>query len=138
MPKIPKQTLKEVKYREKYKADEKFAYRSTIISVIFGGIFLTVSLILNTEFITLFLNQNIIWNIVDVSIKTVVILLFFLFMITSIGNYKELIGKPLNWKELLLLIFLSLGQTLLNSLVFLFTLLGLILILIYLFIVQET
>jgi len=137
MPKIPKQTLKEVKYREKYKADEKFAYRSTIISVIFGGIFLTVSLILNTEFITLFLNQNIIWNIVDVSIKTVVILLFFLFMITSIGNYKELIGKPLNWKELLLLIFLSIGQTLLNPWVFISTFLGLILIIIYLFIVQE-
>ena len=84
------------------------------------------------------MNQNLIWNIIDISIKVITILLFFLFMITSIGNYKELIGKPIDWKELLLLFVLSLGQAILNLWVFLTTLLGLILILIYLFLVQDT
>ncbi|KKL89943.1 hypothetical protein LCGC14_1909620 [marine sediment metagenome] len=58
-------------------------------------------------------------------------------MITSIGNYKELIGKPVDWKGLMLLFVISLGQTLLNIWVFIFTLFGLILILIYLTLVQE-
>jgi hypothetical protein len=77
------------------------------------------------------------WTFIDISIKTIAVLLFFLFIITSYGNYKELIGKRLNWKELVLLILLSIGQTILNPLVFILTLLGLIVILIYLFLVQE-
>ena len=137
MSKIPKPNKKTIKSNAKVRSDDRFAYRSVIIGAIFGGIFFVLSLILNTEFITIVLGQHIIWNIIDISIKGLAILLFFLFMITSIGNYKELIGKPLGWKEILILFILSLGQTILNSWVFAFTLLGLILILVYLFIIQE-
>ncbi len=137
MSKIPKQSQKELKKKEKYRSDEKFAYRSVIISVIFGGVFYIISLFFNAELITIFMNQNIIWNVVDILIKVITILAFFLFMITSVGNYKELVGKPLDWKELVLLLIFSLGQTILNPWVFFFTLLGLILILIYLFLVQD-
>lgn len=137
MSKIPKQTKKELKSKDKYRSDEKFAYRSVIVSAIYGGVFYIISLFFNAELITVFMNQNIIWNIVDILIKVLSILMFFLFMITSIGNYKELIGKPVDWKELILLFVFSLGQTLLNPWIFIFTLLGLILILIYLFLVQE-
>lgn len=137
MPKILKQTEKEIKSKGKHRSDEKFAFRSVIISAILGGIFYVISLIFNIELITVFLNQNIIWNIVDILIKVGSILLFFMFMIISIGNYKELIGKPIDWKELLLLIIFSLGQTLLNLWVFLFTFFGLIFILVYLFLAQD-
>ncbi len=137
MSKIPKQTKKELKSKDRYRSDEKFAYRSVIVSAIYGGVFYIISLFFNAELITIFMNQNIIWNIVDILIKVMAILLFFLFMITSIGNYKELIGKPVDWKGLMLLFVISLGQTLLNIWVFIFTLFGLILILIYLTLVQE-
>jgi len=137
MPKLLKQSEKDVKSKGKQRSDENYAFRSVIISAILGGIFLVISLIFNTELLTLNFNQNIIWNIVDVLIKVGAILLFFMFMITSIGNYKELIGKPVDWKELLLLITFSLGQTILNLWVLVFTFFGLILILVYLFIVQD-
>lgn len=137
MSKIPKQTKKELKSKDKYRSDEKFAYRSVIVSAIYGGVFYIISLFFNAELITVFMNQNIIWNIVDILIKVLSILMFFLFMITSIGNYKELIGKPVDWKELILLFVFSLGQSILNPWIFIFTFFGLILILIYLFLVQE-
>lgn len=136
MSKIPKPPEKELKTKKRYRSDEKFAYRSVILSAIIGGIFYFISLLFNLEIIIIFMYQGILLNIIDISIKVLVIMLFFLFMITSIGNYKELIGKPLDWKELVLLILLSIGQTILNPWVFIFTLFGLIVILIYLYLVQ--
>ncbi|MFX0137293.1 MAG: hypothetical protein ACFFDN_26885 [Candidatus Hodarchaeota archaeon] len=137
MSKIPKQPEKKLKTKKRYRSDEKFAYRSVIISAIIGGIFYFISLLFNLEIITIFMNQGILWNIIDVSIKVVAILLFFLFMITSIGNYKELVGKRLDWKELILLFAFSIGQTILNPWVFLFTLFGLAIFIVYLYLVQE-
>ncbi|MFX0106124.1 MAG: hypothetical protein ACFE75_11620 [Candidatus Hodarchaeota archaeon] len=136
MSKIPKPAEKELKTKKRYRSDEKFAYRSVILSAILGGILYIISMLFNLEIITIFMYQGIFWNIIDISIKVLVVMLFFLFMITSIGNYKELIGKPLDWRELLVLILFSIGQTILNPWVFIFTLFGLIIILIYLYLVQ--
>ncbi len=137
MSKIPKHPEKKTKLKEKYRSDENFAYKSVIISFILGCIFFIVSLLFNIEIITIFMNREILWTFIDIVIKVIVVLLFFLFIITSFANYKELIGKRLNWKELLLIILLSIGQTILNSLVFVFTLFGLVIILIYIFLIQE-
>jgi hypothetical protein len=137
MSKIPKQQEKKLKVKEKNQSDEKFAYRSVVVSAILGCVFFVISLLFNIEIITVLMNVATFWTFIDISIKTIAVLLFFLFIITSYGNYKELIGKRLNWKELVLLILLSIGQTILNPLVFILTLLGLIVILIYLFLVQE-
>lgn len=135
MSKIAKHPNKEIE--EKYKTDEQFAYRTVIISAILGGIFYVISLFLNMGIISMFIDKNPIINIVEIAVQVLVVLLFFLFMLTSMGNYKELTGKPLDWKELLLLFGFSIGQTLLNLWTFFFTILGLILILIYLYLVQE-
>ncbi|MFX1408745.1 MAG: hypothetical protein ACFFA6_00200 [Promethearchaeota archaeon] len=137
MSNISKHTDKKANSKAKQGIDEKFAYRSVIISVILGGIFLTISIFFNIEIITIFEGRNILWDIIDVIIKTGAILLFFFFMMISIGNYKELVGKPVNWKEILLLIVLSLGQSILNPWVFILTLIGLLFILIYLYLIQE-
>jgi len=137
MSKIPKDQIKEQKSKIKRRSDDKFAYRTVIISCVLSIIFYTVSLLFNVGVISIFTNINILFNMLDVLIKVATILLFFLFMMISVGNYKELTGKPLNWKELLLLIVLSLGQTLLNLWVFVFTFIGLLVIIIYLYIVQE-
>lgn len=137
MSKISKSPNKKANSKAKQAFNEKFAYRSVIISVILGGIFLTISIFFNIEIITVFMDKNVLLDIVDVLIKTSVILLFFFFMMVSIGNYKEIVGKPISWREFLFLIVLSLGQSILNLWVFIFTVLGIIIILIYLYLTQE-
>ncbi len=137
MSKIPKVQTKDQKSKSKRISEDKFAFRTVVISCVLGLIFFVISILFNLEIISIFVGINLFSNIIDILIKVIVILLFFLFMMISIGNYKEMAGKPLDWKELLLLFILSLGQTILNYIVFIFTFLGLLLILIYLYLVQE-
>ncbi len=138
MSKIPKVQIKEQKLKTKRRSEDKFAYRTVVISTVLSLIFFVVSLLFNTAIFSFFDNINLIFDILDLSIKVVSLLLYFLFLMISLGNYKEMTGKPLDWKEVLLLFILSLGQTLLNYIVFFFTFIGLLLILIYLYLVQES
>ncbi|MFW9828726.1 MAG: hypothetical protein ACFFEY_14130 [Candidatus Thorarchaeota archaeon] len=137
MSKIPKEPTRKTKIKAKDQTDDNYAFKSVIISAVIGFIFFIISLLFNAEIVTIFMNNGIIFTVIDISIKVVAILLFFLFIITSYGNYKELIGKPLNWKHLLIIFLLSIGQTILNIWVFALTLFGLVVILVYLFLVQE-
>ncbi|MFX1280628.1 MAG: hypothetical protein ACFFA3_14725 [Promethearchaeota archaeon] len=142
MSKVPKDLKKDQITKQKLKikrrSDDKFAYRTVIISCIFGVILYVISFLFNFEIISVFTNGNILFVIIDILIRIVTILLFFLFMMISLGNYKELTGNPLSWKELILLFILSIGQTLLNFLVFSLTFIGLIVIIIYFYLVQES
>ncbi len=137
MSKVPKDQIKEQKLKIRRRSDDKFAYRTVIISCILGIIFYVISFIFNIGLIPFFTESNILFTLLDILIKVIAILLFFLSMMISIGNYKELTGNPLGWKELLLLFVLSLGQTLLNLLVFSLTFIGLLIIVIYFYLVQE-
>ncbi len=138
MPKFKKKPKKTSKSKKFSESDEKYILKSLRISAILAGIFLTSSLFFNTEILTYFMNRGIYWDILDVSIKVSLILLSFLFMMISIGNYKELTGKPIGFKEILLLVGLSLVQTMKNLYVFIFTLIGLAILLIYLYLIQES
>ncbi len=146
----------------KYKKDKKkppksnnisedvFLLRSIRISAILGGVFLLLSLIFNgTErffdhlVIKLLpsishLLQADYWVVIDNIIKVSVILFAFFFMIISLGNYKEYTGKPIKIQEILVLVGFSLIQTVRNLYVFIFTLIGLVLLLFYLYLVQES
>ena len=137
MSKILKKSEKEVNSKITQNRDEIFAYRSVIISAILSGIFFIGSLFFNLKIITVFLNQSLLWNLLNILIGTILILLFFFFMIVSLGNYKELVGNPISWKEILLIILFSLGQSILNLWVFILSFLGIIFILIYFLLVQE-
>ncbi|MFX0080162.1 MAG: hypothetical protein ACFE94_00250 [Candidatus Hodarchaeota archaeon] len=141
MSKVPKDQIKEQKLKIKRRSDDKFAYRTVIIACVLSIIFYIISLFFNIIFvileISIFTNINILFDMLDFLIKVITILLFFLFIMISVGNYKELTGKPLDWKELLLLIALSLMQTILNLWVFALSFIGLLVIIIYLYIVQE-
>jgi hypothetical protein len=141
MSKFPKDQIKEQKLKIKRKSEDKFAYRTVIIACVFSIIFYIISLLFNVILvileISIFMNTNILFNLLDILIKVIIILLFFLFIMISVGNYKELTGKPLDWKEILLLIALSLGQTILNLWVFALTFIGLLVIVLYLYLIQE-
>ncbi len=138
MSKIRKKPKKTSKLKRITESDEKVIMKSLRKSAILAGIFITMSLLFNTEIITYFMNRGIYWDIVDVSIKVSLILLSFLFMMISIGNYKELTGKPVGLKEIVLLTGLSLVQTMKNLYVFIFTLISLLLLLVYLYLIQES
>ena len=138
MPKFKSEPKKPSKSKKFTEDNKSFILRSLKISAILSGIFLTCSLFFNTEIITYFMNRGIYWDILDVAIKVCLILFSFLFMIISIGNYKELTGKPVRSKEVLLLVGLALGQTVRNLYVFIFTLIGVVLLLIYLYLIQES
>ena len=142
MSKIRKDTAKSEPnkkkiYKEKAKFIEKTAYRSVILSGILGGVFLVISILLNGEFISLFSSDDLLWVGIDSILKVLIILFFFFFMMISIGNYKELTGKPLDLKLILLIFFLSLIQAFKNSVVFSFTFIGLLIIVVYLYVVQD-
>jgi len=137
MSKIKKDSTKSESIKRKPIFIEKAAYRSVLLSSIFGGVFLVLSIILNGEFIKIFTSDDLLWVSIDIVLKVLTILFFFFFMTISIGNYKELTGKPINFKIILLLFFLSLIQSFRNSIVFSFTLIGLLVITVYLYVVQE-
>ena len=146
----------------KYKKDQKkpsksnkvsenaFLLKSIRISAILAGISLLLSLIFNgTErffdgIVTKLLPsishllQPDYWEVVDNAIKVSVVLFAFFFMIISLGNYKEYTGKPIKIQEILILVGFSLLQTVRNLYVFIFTILGLVLLLFYLYLVQES
>jgi len=136
MSKISKDTKRKI-YREKAKFIEKAAYRSVILSGILGGVFLVLSIMLNGEFIIIFTSDDLLFVSIDTVLKVLMILLFFFFMMISIGNYKELTGKPIDFKMILLIFILSLVQSFKNLIVFSFTLISLLVIVVYLYVVQE-
>lgn len=154
MPKFKKETEKRTKKKKKQISDDEFAYRSVLISAIIGGIFLIISLFINgTEMffdgvLVHIIDEEIKYKVndqtikvnewVDNSLKVAVILLSFFFILISVGNYKELTGKPASMKEGILLFGLSLAQTIRILWVFIGTIIGLPLILVYLYLVQES
>ncbi len=137
MSKIKKENLKSGTVSRKQKLVEKSAYRSVVLSAVIGGILLISSIFLNGGYLSLVISENILFQTLDITIRVLVILFFFIFMTISIGNYKELTGKPLDFKFIILIFFFSLIQSFRDSLVFSFTLVGLLLIIVYLFFVQE-
>jgi len=137
MSKIKKDNSKSRTINRKPILKEKSAHRSVKLSAIIAGILLVISILLNGGYLTLFTSDTILQQTLDITVKVLVILFFFIFMTISIGNYKELTGKPLDLKLIVLIFIFSLIQSFRDSIVFSFSLIGLLLIIVYLFLVQE-
>jgi len=135
MPKIQKEPSKS---GEKQGFKEDFAFSSLLITTIIGIACFIVSIFINmAEVLSAFLYQNSLFSVIEIVVRVSVVLFFFFFMVISLGNYKDLLGKPSDWKEVLFLFCLSFLQTIRNIYVFGFTLFGLIIILFYLYLIQE-
>ncbi|MBY9005754.1 MAG: hypothetical protein KGD63_03265 [Candidatus Lokiarchaeota archaeon] len=119
------------------KVDENFSYRTVILSAIIAIILLIISILFNGNIVSIVYDDLLLLVAIEIIVKACIILLFFFFMIISVGNYKELTGKPLTWKELIGLFILSLIQSSLDGTVFALTFFGLIFIIIYLYLIQE-
>jgi Na+-driven multidrug efflux pump len=116
--------------------NEKFAFKSVITSGVLGGLILIISILFNGEIITIFINDNLVLQVFNIIFKVILILLFFIFMMISIGNYKELTGKPLDFKIMSIIFIISLIQGFRNPLVLFFSFVGLIFLLVYMYLVQ--
>ena len=83
MSKIPKVQNKDLKSDTKRKSEDKFAYRTVVISTILSLIFYVVSLLFNTGIVSFFNGINLFFDILDIGLKVIAILLFFLFMMIN-------------------------------------------------------
>ncbi|MBD3342756.1 MAG: hypothetical protein GF353_26905 [Candidatus Lokiarchaeota archaeon] len=144
MPKYKKRPEKLTKSKkQRIRKREQEILKTIRISALLGGIFLLISFLFNVThwfedgIITKIIARETLWDIVDNSIKALTILLCFLFMTTSIGNYKELTGKPLKLWEVIVLVGLSLLQTFRNFWVFLIASISLGIAVFYLYLVQD-
>ncbi len=147
MPKILKKSNKTSKKAIKDSSRIVNVKKTVNISLIITGILLFISLLLNGEIINIILDQftieqplidqPLILDIIDVSVKVSVLLLFFLLLIVSYSNYRELKGKPIGWLELVIISFLTLIQSFRNAWVFVFSLVGVVVLIIYLYLIQE-
>ena len=76
-------------------------------------------------------------GVIDIVIKSGAIIIFFLFAFISLGNFQELRGYIMTWKEMTVLIVLTLIQATANGNVFIISSLGIIIIVIYMFFIQA-
>jgi hypothetical protein len=116
---------------------EENAYRTVLRSLILCIIFFILSILFNCRIINIFTSIDLPWIFFDTLIKVFIITLFFLFLMISIGNFKELTGKPLNMRDIVLIFIFSVIQGYTNPLVFFFSSLTLIIVLVYLYFTQE-
>ena len=141
LPKFKKHKNEDLK--QKKISDRGSMLKSVRISAILAGVFLILSLLFNgTEFFfegitTKYIQEDVLYEILDNTIKVSVIVFSFVFMMISLGNYKEFTGKPVKFKEILFLFCLSIVQTIRSLIVFIFALIVLVIVLFYLFIIQE-
>ncbi len=136
--KIPEKETVEKQKPKKILSTDELIIKSGITSFYLASIFFVISILFNSGIVTIFMNQNLYLDIVDISIKTISIILFFLFLSVAVGNVEEINGKIFGWKKLTILIIISLIQSIRNGWVFLFSSLGIIILILYLWLLQES
>ena len=136
--KIPEKETVEKQKPKKILSTDELIIKSGITSFYLASIFFVISILFNSGIVTLFMNQNLYLDIVDILIKTISIILFFLFLSVAVGNVEEINGKIFGWKKLTILIVISLIQSIRNGWVFLFSSLGIIILILYLWLLQES
>jgi len=123
--------------KKKELTDQKqIVFSSAIKSLIVGGIFLVLSILFNGNVIAINPEQGTAIDILIILVKSVIILLFYTFVFLSVANSMELKGKPASMREIIIIAVLSLIQSILNSAVFWISLLGILVINLYFWIVQ--
>ncbi|WP_371801986.1 hypothetical protein [Candidatus Lokiarchaeum ossiferum] len=74
--------------------------------------------------------------IADILIKTISIIAFFFFTLISVANYRELSGYLMSWKELLVLLIITLIQATTSGLIFVICACGVAIVLTYMYFIQ--
>jgi len=151
MPKIQKEAKKrkeKVRDLESQKIQLKQKmFSSSVKTYLFAAIFLVVSFIFNGQLISKWVEtvSTALGNdsgsispivLLDLLIKSFSIILFFFFSFVSIGNWRELSGYILTWKEMTILLVFSLIQATTDGSVFIVSSIGIVIILFYMYFIQ--
>ena len=161
MPKIQKNREKREQREQQLKKLEieksiqkKSMFSSAIITFLIAIVFFVISFVFNGRFYEIPIpvvkevdaavaaeaeaeSNSISWlNVLDVLIKSVSVILFFLFIMISVANYQELRGYIMKWKLLLFLIIISILQVSTEIYVFLVSAVGITLIITYFYFIQ--
>jgi hypothetical protein len=150
MPKIKKDKMGEqVARRKKMELDKTFLkykmYRSSVLTYLLAVVFLAISFVFNGKLLTAWVSKvdgtatidsSPTFVILDVAIRSISVILFFWYTLVSVGNWQELRGYILTWKEMTVILILSLFQTTINGTVFAISLIGISLILMYMYFIQ--
>jgi hypothetical protein len=159
MPKIQKNKEKRQQREDMLKKleieksiEKKYMFSSAFITLLIAIAFFVISFIFNGRFYEIPIptpeidasvieeeaeSSGISWlNVLDVGIKSFSVILFFLFMLISVGNYQELRGYIVKWKQLLFLIIISILQASTEIYVFLIAAIGITLIITYFYFIQ--
>ena len=151
MPKIQKEAKKrKEKVRDletqKIQLKQKM-FSSSMKTYLFAAIFLIISFLFNGQLISQWVEtvstalgdeSGAISPIVllDLVIKSFSIILFFFFSFVSMGNWRELSGYILTWKEMAILLVFSLVQATTDGSVFIISSIGIVIILFYMYFIQ--
>lgn len=141
MPKYKKKrgTRKKQKKKKRQKIEDLKAHLLLSASKAFlvGLGFLIASLLFNLEIVDLFGTPEETWlKVADVLVKGGCILGFFFFGLVALINTRELRGKVSEWQDLVLLSVISILQGVLSGWVVLTAVVGIVLILLYLWTIQ--
>lgn len=112
-------------------------YASSIRSLILGGIVLIISLIINGNMIQIEVEVGTPIDVILTLVKSLVIILFYSFVFLGIANSMELKGKPATMREVIIILILSLFQSIRSPSVFWISLAGILLINMYFWAVQS-
>ncbi len=147
MPKIPKNKKKRsrknmtkqeriqlLKIEQANKKQQMF--QSTVITYLLALVFFILSLLFNAEYISLNFGESTGAQVGEIALKSVPVILFFFFMLVAVGNYQEMRGYIVTWKELVALLVLSFLLAGSSGWVFFISFLGISLIITYLYFLQ--
>ena len=141
MPKYKKgkkrQQLENEENLKSFSDQKRNMYASSIRSLIFGGIVLIFSLIFNGNMIPIDVGAGTGLDVILTLVKSLLIILFYSFVFLGIANSMELKGKPATMREVIMILILSLFQSIRSPSVFWISLAGILLINLYFWAVQS-
>jgi hypothetical protein len=113
-------------------------FKSSYISYLLAAVMFIISFIFNGKFVTIPNSSNsTAITVLDVLLKAFAIILFFFFAFVAFGNYMELEGYIMDYKHIILLVAFALLQSSTELYVFLASLGGVVLILVYMYFIQA-
>ncbi len=120
-------------------SDKVNMFTTSRLSYILAAICLALSIVFNTELIRPFGADpdSTILKVFEYGARGLLVVGFFLFALISWGNLKELRGSFIGAKEIVILVVLSLLQTVRNGYVFLTACVGVTVVFLYIWLMQE-
>ncbi|MHA1297812.1 MAG: hypothetical protein ACTSO9_00035 [Candidatus Helarchaeota archaeon] len=116
---------------------KKRIYKSSIRSIFLGLICFIISLLLNGELLPIEVIEGSTLDIALIITKILSIVLFFSFVFLGLANSMELKGKPATIREIIIIAIISLIQSVRSGLIFGISLVGILIIVFYIWLVQT-